>query len=80
MLCYFIYFAIVSCYKNYYYFLFLFFHKNYFNLFMFRDVPGCSGMFRNVPCSYIHALKHKVFIAWEHSQQNFVQSLHDGAQ
>ena len=66
MLCYVIYFAIVSCYKNYYYYYyyyyyFFFFHKNYFNFFMFRDVPecsgmfpnvpGCSGMFRNVPCS-----------------------------
>ena len=32
--------------------LIFFFHENYFNFFMFRDVPGCSGMFvRNVPCS-----------------------------
>ena len=25
---------------------FFFFHENYFYFFMFRDVPGCSGMFR----------------------------------
>ena len=35
----------------YCYFIFFFFHENYFYFFMFRDVPGCSGMFRNVPCS-----------------------------
>ena len=28
-----------------------FFHENYFNFFMFWDVPACSGMFRNVRCS-----------------------------
>ena len=64
---------------------------------MFRNVPACSGMFGNVrECSrmfrvaafidcltintYTHALKHKVTIAWEHCQHNFVQSLHNGAQ
>ena len=31
-----------------------FFHENYFYLFMFRDVPACSGMFRNVPCSWFY--------------------------
>ena len=29
----------------------------YFNFFMFRDVPRCSGMFRNVPgCSMFRVL------------------------
>ena len=28
-----------------------FFHENYLYFFMLRDVPECSGMFRNVPCS-----------------------------
>ena len=28
-----------------------FFSHNYHNYSMFRDVPGCSGMFRDVPCS-----------------------------
>ena len=27
------------------------FHENVFFFFMFWDVPECSGMFRNVPCS-----------------------------
>ena len=27
------------------------FSHNYHNYSMFRDVPGCSGMFRDVPCS-----------------------------
>ena len=27
-------------------FYYIFFHENYFYYFMFRDVPGCSGMFR----------------------------------
>ena len=30
--------------------LFIYFHENIY-FFMFRDVPECSGMFRNVPCS-----------------------------
>ena len=33
---------------------FFFFYENYFYFFMFRDVPGCSGMFRNVPCSWFY--------------------------
>ena len=35
-------------------FYLIFFHENYFYFLMFRDVPGCSGMFRNVPCSGFH--------------------------
>ena len=38
-------------------FYYIFFHENYFYFFMFRDVPGCSGMFR-VP-GFIDALKVK---------------------
>ena len=34
--------------------LFFFFHESYFYFFMFRDIPGCSGMFR-VP-GFIDAL------------------------
>ena len=34
--------------------LFFFFRENYFYFFMFRDIPGCSGMFRNVPCSWFY--------------------------
>ena len=26
---------------------------------MFRDVPGCSGMFRNVPCSWFYRRPQK---------------------
>ena len=45
-----LFYFIINVYKNY--FINFFFHENYFNFFMFRDVPGCSGMFvRNVPCS-----------------------------
>ena len=37
--------------------LFIYFHENYFYFFMFRDVPGCSGMFRHVPeCSMFRIL------------------------
>ena len=32
-------------------FYYIFFHEKYFYFFMFRDVPECSGMFWNVPCS-----------------------------
>ena len=35
-------------------FYYIFFHENYFYFFMFRDVPGCSGMFRDVPCSWFY--------------------------
>ena len=38
--------------------LLFFFHENYFYFLMFRDIPGCSGMFR-VP-GFIDALpRHK---------------------
>ena len=30
------------------------FSHNYHNYSMFRDVPGCSGMFRDVPCSWFY--------------------------
>ena len=33
------------------FYLFIYFHENYCYFFMLRDVPECSGMFRNVPCS-----------------------------
>ena len=40
-----------------FYLINFFFHENYFYFFMFRDVPGCSGMFRNVPeCSMFRVL------------------------
>ena len=54
------YFVIINFYKNCYYFYFIlliFFHENFFYFFMFQDVPGCSGMFRNVPeCSVFWVL------------------------
>ena len=34
-------------------FIIIFFY-NFLNFFMIRDVPECSGMFRNVPCSMFH--------------------------
>ena len=47
MLCYlFCYYK--SVYKNYFIIIF-FFHKNYLKFF---HVPGCSEIFRNVPCSW----------------------------
>ena len=30
---------------SFYLIIVIFFHENYFYFFMFRDVPGCSGMF-----------------------------------
>ena len=42
-------------------FYYIFFHENYFYFFMFRDVPGCSGMFRYVPeCSVFRVLSTAV--------------------
>ena len=44
-----------------FYLINIFFHENYFNFFMFRDVPACSGMFRNVPeCSMFRILSTPV--------------------
>ena len=35
-----------------FYYIYIFFHEDYCYFFMFRDVPGCSGIFRHVPeCS-----------------------------
>ena len=49
-----LFYVINYFHKNYYIIIILslfFFYENYFYFFIFRDVPGCSGMFRNVPCS-----------------------------
>ena len=35
-------------------FYYFFIHENYLDFFMFRDVPECSGMFRDVPCSWFY--------------------------
>ena len=41
-----LFYVLINFYKSYYIIiLFYFFHENYFNFFMFRDVPECSGMF-----------------------------------
>ena len=41
-------------------------HENYFYFFMFRDVPGCSGMFRHVGMflvrGFIDALQNSVVV------------------
>ena len=55
---YFMYLCLFSLYIKYFYcrilmYLLLFFY-NFLNFFMFRDVPECSGMFRNVPCSWFY--------------------------
>ena len=43
-------FVSFNCWK----FNFTYFSRNYDNYSMFRDVPGCSGMFRDVPCSWFY--------------------------
>ena len=49
-------------YKNHFIIIILlyFFLENYFYFFMFRGVPGCSGMFRvlSTPIYYIHTEKY----------------------
>ena len=47
----------INFYKNYFIIiilLYFFFHEKYFSFFMFRDVPECSEMFRDVPCSWFY--------------------------
>ena len=44
-----LFYVIIDFYKNY--FIQFFFHEIFFYFSMFRDVPVCSGMFRNFPCS-----------------------------
>ena len=49
VLCYFNYFDIINFYRKYFISNQLFFYKKYFNFLIFlvfRDVPGCSRMFR----------------------------------
>ena len=43
-------------------YLFIYFHENYFYFFMFRDVPECSGMFRNVPCSWFYRRPRALYV------------------
>ena len=42
-------------------FIFNFFMKITFIFFMFRDFSGCSGMFRNAPCSGFYRRPIKLF-------------------
>ena len=42
------YFVIINFYKNYFIIIFL------WELFLFHHVPGCSGIFRNVPFSGVY--------------------------
>ena len=53
ILCYFvtIHFYKNLCYHYHFIKLFVFFSWKLLYFFMFRDVPACSSMFRNVPCS-----------------------------
>ena len=48
-----LFYVIINFCKNYFIIFILlllfFFHENCFDFFMFRNVPGCSGMF-HVPC------------------------------
>ena len=50
-----LFYAIINFYKNYYIIVLLYFFMKITFIFsfsgMFRDVPECSRIFRNVPCS-----------------------------
>ena len=59
----FCYFTLLFIFTKIIFLLFnlIFFHENYFYFFMFRDVPGCSGMFRHIPeCSVFPVLSTPV--------------------
>ena len=58
-----LFYVIVNFYKNYLIFN-VFFHENYFYFFMFRDVPECSGMSRNVPCSVFLVLSTPKYLGF----------------
>ena len=51
-----LFYVIINFYKKYFIIISIiifFFHENYFYFFVFREVPGCSGMFRHVPECYM---------------------------
>ena len=54
MLFYYYYFFTKTVLLLSFYLINCFFQENYFYFFMFRHVPECSGMFRNVPCSWFY--------------------------
>ena len=60
-----LFYIIIKFYKNHFIIIIIifFFMKIFFYFFMFRDVPGFSGMFRNVPCfpGFNDALRGKGF-------------------
>ena len=58
----FCYFTLLLIFVKIILLLLFFFHENYFYFFMFRDVPECSGMFRNVPCSGFYRRPKRMFI------------------
>ena len=47
-----------SSYYNLLNYYLIIFHKKYFNFFMFRDIPECSGMFRVQSSGFIDALSY----------------------
>ena len=48
-----------------------FFSHNYHNYSMFRYVPGCSGMFRDVPCSWFYPLA----LNWREDENLVVENI-----
>ena len=48
-----------------------FFSHNYHNYSMFRYVPGCSGMFRDVPCSWFYPLP----LNWREDENLVVENI-----
>ena len=59
--------SILKKYISLFYFLCLFFYDFFFYFFMFRDVPECAGMFRNVPCSRFYRRPKAVVISFRQS-------------
>ena len=60
------YFVIINFYKNYVIIIIILF--NYFfswKLLLFFHVPGCSGMFRNVPCSGFYRRPSSSLYFWK---------------
>ena len=70
-------FFVFFFYKNYFIIiilLYIFFYENYVYFFMFRNVPECSGMFRNVPCSGFYRRPFQRELKWRHLEQERLRS------
>ena len=55
-----LFYVIIYFYKNYFIIIIILFIYFFLKVILFFHVPGCSSMFRNVPCSRFYRHPHQI--------------------